>query len=90
MRRRPAGPDVQRDRAEVGQVEQRSFVVADEVVDVPLGLSLHIALGPNPVGHETGRVLLKEGLSVDPVGIAGEHHGAVGEIRAESRARSTR
>src|SRR5215207_5199890 len=36
--RRAAGPDMQRDRAEVDDVEQRGDVVADEVVDLALGI----------------------------------------------------
>src|SRR5882724_2649025 len=39
------GPDMQRDRAEVDDVEERGDVIADEVVDLALGILAPHALG---------------------------------------------
>ena len=83
----PAGPHVERDRPEVRDEEERFEVVADEVVDLALGVLAPDALEADPVGSEVGGVLLEEGLALDPVGIAGHDEGPVGADRAGARER---
>ena len=82
-RRRSAGPEVERNRAQVDDVEQRGQVVADEIVDLALRVLAPHALGPDPVGREARRVLLEEGLARDAVGIARHHQRPVAEIRQQ-------
>ena len=74
------GPEVEGNRAEVDDVEQRRQVVADEVVDLPLGVLAPHPLGPDPFRREPGCILLKERLPRDAVGIARHDHRAVLEI----------
>ena len=64
--------------AEVRDVEEGLEVVADEVVDLALGVLAPDALEADPVGREVGRVLLEEGLALDPVGVAGHDERPVG------------
>src|SRR3954468_3809653 len=75
-----AGPDVQRYGPHVDQVQEGGFIVADEVVDIPLGLLAPHSLRAYPLGHMPRRILLKERFSGDAVRIAGEHYGAVLKI----------
>ena len=72
-------PEVQRDAAHVDHVEQRLDVVADEIVVL---LSGH-ARGSNPGGNEVRRVLLIKALSRDAVGIAGQHHRPIAQVRQQ-------
>ena len=76
-------PDVQRDRAEVYQIDQCFDDVRDEILDVALRVFTPDRDRLNPIRDEARRVFLVERLAVDPVGIAGEHDRAVLEIRQE-------
>ena len=84
-RRDAARPDVQRDRAEVGHVEEGLDVVADEVVDLALRVLAPDALEADPVGREVRGVLLEERLSGDAVGVAGHHERPVLQVGKEPR-----
>ena len=63
-----ARPDVERDRAEVGDVEERLEVVADEVVDLALGVLAPDALEADPVRREVGASFWKNDLPAMPSG----------------------
>src|SRR5205809_6999079 len=78
-----AWPDVQRDRTEVHQVDERLDVVRDEVLDVALRILAPDRNRLNPVGNEPGRVFLIERLAVDAVGIAGQYDGTFLQIRQQ-------
>ena len=84
-RLQPRGPQVQRDRAGVGDVAQRLDVVHDEVVDVALDALGPDALGVHPRGHPRRRVLLEEGLALDPVGVPRQHDRPRAQIRQQPR-----
>ena len=47
-----ARPQVEGDRPEIDQVQERFFIVADEIVDLPLCLLAPHALGPDPLRDE--------------------------------------
>ena len=74
---------MQRDRAEVDEIDECLDVVRDEVLDVALRVLAPDRDRLDPVGHETWRILLIEGFPVDAVGKARQHHGAVFEIRQQ-------
>ncbi len=74
---------MQRNRAEVDEVDQRLDIVAHEILDVALRVLAPDRNRLDPLRHEAGRVFLIEGLAVNAVGIPGEHDGAVLEIRQQ-------
>src|SRR5437867_1130612 len=80
-----ARPDMERNRAEVGDVEERFLVVADEVSDLPLRILAPDPDGADPFGRELGRVLLIERFPVDAVGEPRHHEWAVTKIRQHPR-----
>src|SRR6266576_2502692 len=78
-------PHVERDGAEVHEIDERLDVVAHEVGDVALGVLTPDRNRLDPVGHETGCVFLIERLAVDAVGIARQHDGPVRDIGQQPR-----
>jgi hypothetical protein len=59
---------VQRDRAEVGEEEQRLEILDDDVAVLLAGVLVPDGLGANPFRREDRRVLLIEALAFDAVG----------------------
>ena len=76
---------MQGDRSEVHDVAQALAVVHDEVVDVASDVVRMDARGPYPRRNPFGRVLLEEGLPLDPIGIPREHERPILQVRQEPR-----
>src|SRR5207244_6294620 len=79
-RRDAAAPDMQRDRAHVDDVEQRLDVLGYEIVDVALRILAPDSLGADPVGNETRRIFLEEGLARDAIGVTRQHDRPVFQV----------
>lgn len=78
-------PKVQRDRPEVGEVQQALLVLANEVPDFFLGALTPDGLGAKPLRGPLRRILLIEVLALDPVGVARQHDGPVGQVGQQPR-----
>ena len=78
-----APPHVERDRAEVRDVEERLDVAGDEVVDLALRALAPHPLQAHPAGGEARRVLLEEALALDAVREAREDEQAVLQVREQ-------
>src|SRR5690349_14216240 len=55
-------PEMERDRAKVGDIDERILVVTDEVADLALGVLAPDADGAEPLRRKLGRILLIEHL----------------------------
>jgi hypothetical protein len=83
QRSNAARPHVQRNRAQVRDIEQRLLVIAHEVANFALCVLAPDADGADPVWCELRRILLIERLAIDAIGIARHHQRAVLEIWQE-------
>ena len=80
-RSHPARPHMERNSPQVDDVEQRFLRIANEVVELPLGVLAPDGFRADPIRRESGCVLLEERLPVDAVRKPGHHHRTILEIR---------
>ena len=70
-------------RSHIGEIEQGLFVIANEVLDLALGVFTPDRNRAHPFGREDRRILLIERFAVDAVGKACQHDGPIGDVRQQ-------
>ena len=77
---------MERNSPQVDDVEQRFLRIANEVVELPLGVLAPDGFRADPIRRESGCVLLEERLPVDAVREPGHHDRPILEVRQQPRA----